>query len=425
MLGVSDQTLANANWMRWLSGAVCVKKPDGGRCKLYPVSDIEQIAQERLAAAAAAEAKKRAEEARLEARAAAPPFVVSEGFVDRAGARSLLRITERAFTHWITDGKITFGTRIHSRVGGRCTIYPVEALKALRAQMLGRENLFKGAAGTFEVPSGWARRREACQMFGVDRPTWDGWVRQGLLPCGERFEDGPTVYRVEELKRMLQRAGMLAPPYLHPDGSGAYCVPLCGGNVRDSGQREAIVDAQTLALLDGAVLSWESVNKGQATFVGLCRPERPKGVALRRVIMGVTDGAHQVGHINGDSLDCRSANLIVRTIQQRTRHTRKMKGMKGQPCSSRFKGVCWEKWTGKWSARIVADGKAYRLGRFGDELAAAEAYDEAARELFGEHARLNFPDGIDAWLDFDKLSRAENAEAAREGDDRERTRRAA
>ena len=40
-----------------------------------------------------------------------------------------------------------------------------------------------------------------------------------------------------------------------------------------------------------------------------------------------------------------------------------------------------------------------RLGAFDDEIAAAEAYDEAARELFGEHARLNFPDGIDAWLE--------------------------
>ena len=43
------------------------------------------------------------------------------------------------------------------------------------------------------------------------------------------------------------------------------------------------------------------------------------------------------------------------------------------------------------------DGVTCRLGCFRDELAAAQAYDEAARELFGEHAQLNFPDGIDAW----------------------------
>ena len=55
------------------------------------------------------------------------------------------------------------------------------------------------------------------------------------------------------------------------------------------------------------------------------------------------------------------------------------------------------------------DGKNRCLGRFRDEIAAAEAYDEAARELFGEHARPNFPDGIDARLE------REAADAAVEG----------
>ena len=35
----------------------------------------------------------------------------------------------------------------------------------------------------------------------------------------------------------------------------------------------------------------------------------------------------------------------------------------------------------------------------------------AAREMFGEHARLNFPDGVDAWLEAE-AQRAERAEAA-------------
>jgi hypothetical protein len=48
-------------------------------------------------------------------------------------------------------------------------------------------------------------------------------------------------------------------------------------------------------------------------------------------------------------------------------------------------------------------------GRYRDQVAAAQAYDEAAQHFFGEHAWLNFPQGLDAWLqaqDFTTPSRA-------------------
>jgi hypothetical protein len=316
-----------------------------------------------------------------------------------------LGITKRAMTHWITDGKLTFGVIVPSRRGGRCAIYPIEALKRLRAEILGRDRLFRGAAGMFVTPSGWARRREACQMIGVDRATWERWAKDGMLPGGKRFDDGPTMYRIEDLKAMLSRAGLLAPPYPDPERAGAYRVPLCGGCVRGAGGREAVIDETSLPLLDGAVLVWESLLGGQVTFVGLCTSDKPRGVALRRAVMGVKGEELNVGHVNGDPLDCRRQNLVVRTIPQRTQGARKMKAMKGRPCSSRFKGVFWDAWAKKWRARIVCEGRTYQLGRFGDEIRAAEAYDEAARQFFGEHARLNFPDGIDAYLEREALER--------------------
>jgi hypothetical protein len=70
----------------------------------------------------------------------------------------------------------------------------------------------------------------------------------------------------------------------------------------------------------------------------------------------------------------------------------------GQVPTSRFKGVSWRAGEGKWAANIMKDGVAYRLGQFDDEIAAAQAYDEAARELYGALAYQNFPDGVDAWL---------------------------
>ena len=37
--------------------------------------------------------------------------------------------------------------------------------------------------------------------------------------------------------------------------------------------------------------------------------------------------------------------------------------------------------------------------RLTDQVAAPEAYDEAARLWFGEHAYLNLPDGVAAWVE--------------------------
>jgi len=76
-----------------------------------------------------------------------------------------------------------------------------------------------------------------------------------------------------------------------------------------------------------------------------------------------------------------------------------MRHYKGKPTSSRFKGVSWAKVRERWVVTIKHGGVTRQLGRFRDEIAAAQRYDEAARELHGEHARLNFPDGIDAWLE--------------------------
>ena len=45
-------------------------------------------------------------------------------------------------------------------------------------------------------------------------------------------------------------------------------------------------------------------------------------------------------------------------------------------------------------AHIKIDQKQKSLGRFHDEIAAAEAYDKAAHDAWGEHARLNFPTGF-------------------------------
>ena len=62
-------------------------------------------------------------------------------------------------------------------------------------------------------------------------------------------------------------------------------------------------------------------------------------------------------------------------------------------CSSGYRGVSWSKGRKKWHAQIQTNksGKreAFHLGYFVEVIEAAKAYNAAAKQLFGEKARLN------------------------------------
>lgn len=113
-------------------------------------------------------------------------------------------------------------------------------------------------------------------------------------------------------------------------------------------------------------------------------------VNLHRYIMSARPG-QIVDHINGNGLDNRRSNLRFVTAQQNRMNSVKPRL---ENATSIYKGVHYEK-GGKrkkrWRARIDANGKKKHLGRFATEIEAAEAYDTAAREHFGEFAKLNFP----------------------------------
>ena len=60
--------------------------------------------------------------------------------------------------------------------------------------------------------------------------------------------------------------------------------------------------------------------------------------------------------------------------------------------TSGFRGVYFTKRANKWIAAIEKDKKKYHLGHYDTPEEAARAYDAKAKELFGEFARLNFPE---------------------------------
>jgi hypothetical protein len=102
-------------------------------------------------------------------------------------------------------------------------------------------------------------------------------------------------------------------------------------------------------------------------------------VLLHRFLTNCPKGM-QVDHKDGDPLNNRRDNIRICTLAENNRNKKKGKG------TSKYKGVAWDKWTNKWLAHI----KNIHIGRFDEEIEAAEAYDLKAKEVFGEYARPNF-----------------------------------
>ncbi|WP_299129697.1 HNH endonuclease [uncultured Amaricoccus sp.] len=107
-----------------------------------------------------------------------------------------------------------------------------------------------------------------------------------------------------------------------------------------------------------------------------------------RVIWALANGrwpTAQVDHRDGDPQNNRPGNLREATRSENNRNMRPRAG------TSRFKGVCYCKQTGRWISQSKIGDRHIWLLRHDTEEQAARAYDTFAREAFGAFARLNFP----------------------------------
>lgn len=163
---------------------------------------------------------------------------------------------------------------------------------------------------------------------------------------------------------------------------GQRCVSIPVGRRGKS----AIIDLEDFAIV-GPYHWCESVKDG---ICYVFRYETVNGkrnyIYLHRMIIGPAKTADQVDHKNGNGLDNRRCNLRLATYSQNQANRKFQNG--------KTKGVqATKSQTSPWIARIRKDGKIHNLGVFATVKEAALAYDKAAREMFGEFARLNFPDG--------------------------------
>ncbi len=335
-----------------------------------------------------------------------PAAGLPAGMVDRDGVCRRFGISRHVWKLWVKKGFVEGGRWVtvpgQRRGLARRKMYSEPELERLQerlqtADMVRRDPL---QPGKYLIPDGFVDREGACRMFGVTKTKWDRWTWTGRITCGVHRASLPTIYPVAELERLVAELGRLAPPYPDPERPGCYRVPVHGWALK---RKEVLIDAESLPLIENGRLQCPGLGGARTprdlAYVIFYTSEGGPQDLLHRMVLGITDPELVVAHLNGDPLDCRRANLLVRTKSERGQAARKIKTKNGQPTSSRYKGVTWDQKRGKWAARIQAEGKGQHLGRFNDEIAAAAAYDEAARKYFGEHAYQNFPNGIDAALE--------------------------
>lgn len=151
--------------------------------------------------------------------------------------------------------------------------------------------------------------------------------------------------------------------------------------------RVALVDEQDYPIL--SQYHWLAVihrtSHGERWYAVRNLPRDSDGkrqqVYMHRQLMPL---AKEVDHRNNDGLDNQRHNLRECEPWQNNANQRKTRG------SSRFKGVSFDGRPGRgWRACITFAGRQRFLGYHDSEVAAAAAYDDAARSLFGEFAKTN------------------------------------
>lgn len=186
-------------------------------------------------------------------------------------------------------------------------------------------------------------------------------------------------YPVLDIEGVPLISGLMARNQIRCIYYDTYEVKLTQGKV-------ALVSGRDLELV--CRYRWYAVDLGATTarfYATMCwrkNGQKTKTVCMHRLIhpqWAVID------HADMNGLNNTRSNVREASSAKNNQNKNKARGK----FSSKFKGVCWDRARRKWHASIKADGKRINLGCFESEIDAAIAYDRAAKQLFGEFARLN------------------------------------
>jgi hypothetical protein len=121
---------------------------------------------------------------------------------------------------------------------------------------------------------------------------------------------------------------------------------------------------------------------------------------LSRFLLDYSGGL-DVDHIDNNPANNTKPNLRLATREENLRNRNKFASYGGCPTLSRLKGVTYDWVSAKWKAQLGYKGAVVYLGLYPTELEAAIAYNNAAKQYFGEFARLNALPDMQEWGNLD------------------------
>ena len=131
---------------------------------------------------------------------------------------------------------------------------------------------------------------------------------------------------------------------------------------------------------------WLAV-KQKNTYYAVRRNKKPDGkieiIHMHRVVMNAPDGL-EVDHRNRNGLDNQRHNLRIATSQQNSMNI----GLRSNNTSGHI-GVCWDKRSQRWKAKLTFNYKTINIGYFDEKDLAIAARKDAEKKYYGEFAPQN------------------------------------